>query len=254
MNALSILITRYSILLVCWLSLSLAASAFSFAVFGDNHGNQAALDRLIDKLNAEKGLAFAVNLGDFVLNGREDEYAEYVKRIARLKMPVYQVQGNHDGMNGGWRVFNKYFGPAYYSFDHEDAHFIVLDNSFRQSFDARQFAWLKADLAASRARRKFVFMHKPAFDPSELYAGYVMSGRATTEELERLFEKYRVAYVFAGHIHGYARARVNGVTYIITAGAGAPLYLPPEFGGFYNYVIMSVDKQRVRDRVERLYD
>ncbi len=231
-----------------------SAFAFSFAVFGDNRDGDETFKLLISKLSREKEIVFAVNTGDFASNGSEEKYLAYKKMVSKLKAPVYNVLGNHDGVRGGLKRFQKYFGPFYYSFDYENSHFVVLNNAFKESFDSAQFNWLKKDLAGTKARHKFVFMHKPVFDPSAIYPGYIMSGRAVTEELEKLFEKNKVDYVFAGHIHGYAKAEREGVTYVVTGGGGAPLYLPPEFGGFYHYVIISVEKDRVSDRVVRVYD
>lgn len=239
--------------LICLL-LSTCSFAFSFVVFGDNRDGEQTFKALIAKVNQEKDVAMAFNTGDFVTYGRESEYKHYKQLISALKAPVYHAMGNHDGVLGGWKNFAKYFGPEYYSFDYQNCHFIVLNNAFRQSFDAAQFEWLKKDLAAAGERHKFVFMHRPTFDPSEIYKDYVMSGREVTQELMRLFSKNKVDYVFAGHIHGYARAERDGVTYIVTAGAGAPLYLPPGFGGFNHYVKIEVDNDKITDRVIKIYE
>ena len=239
--------------LICLL-LSSCSFAFSFVVFGDPQGSDKIFGDLISKVNAEEGISFAVNNGDLVVYGKESEYKHYLQMIAKLKVPVHNVMGNHDAVAGGWKLFEKYFGAPYYSFDFEGSHFIILNNAFKASFDRQQFEWLKNDLSSSPARHKFVFMHRPAFDPSEIYKDYVMSGREITQELMVLFTKYKVDYVFAGHIHGYARAERDGVTYIVTAGAGAPLYFPPGFGGFYHYVKIDVDNDKITDRVVKLYE
>ncbi|MBU1616152.1 MAG: metallophosphoesterase [Candidatus Margulisbacteria bacterium] len=236
------------------LCLASSAFAFSFAVFGDNHRNDELLDLIIDRLNKDPEIAFTVNLGDFVLNGKKEEYLAFNQKVKRLKKPLFNVLGNHDGVNGGWRIFQRTYGPLYYAFDHDDCRFIILNNAFKESFDAVQFAWLKKELAAARNKKIFVFMHKPLFDPSEIYQHYVMSGRAVTEELMKLFEKYRVRYVFAGHVHGYARSERKGVVYVVSAGAGAPLYLPRELGGFYNYVKITVKGDSIADQVIRPYE
>ena len=242
-----------SLAVMAWL---LAAAgevfAFSFVVFGDNQGNKPMLGQLIDRINREPGISLAFNNGDLVDFGTDAEYKDYIAMIAKLKVPTHNVMGNHDAARGGEARFKKYFGPLYYSFDREGCHFVVINNAFKASFDRRQFEWLKKDLAASRARHKFVFMHRPIFDPSEIYKDYVMSGREVTEEIMRLFTRYRVDYAFAGHIHGYARAPREGVTYIVTAGAGAPLYLPSGFGGFYHYVRVDVDGDRISDKVIKI--
>jgi 3',5'-cyclic-AMP phosphodiesterase len=238
------------------LLLLLAGSSFaySFAVFGDNQGNYTVLHALVAKVKQEKGLDFIVSVGDIVPYGEEAHYIRYKKIMDDLGLPLHQTIGNHDAVNGGWKIFEKYFGPRYYTFDYQGDRFIVLDNSLNGSFDSVQFAWFKEQLAKPGARHKFVIMHKPVFDPSELYKSHVMSGRAVTEELIRLFTKYKVDYVLAGHIHGYARSERDGVTYIVAAGGGGPLYLPPAFGGFYNYVIITVGQNRISDRVVHIYD
>jgi 3',5'-cyclic AMP phosphodiesterase CpdA len=228
--------------------------AYSFAVFGDNQGNYPVLKAMIAKLKQEKGLDFIVSLGDVVPYGEAAHFIKYKKLIGELGLPLYQTIGNHDAVDGGWKTYQKYFGPLYYTFDCQGDRFIVLDNSLSRSFDSEQFSWLKEQLAKPGARHKFVVMHKPVFDPSELYKSHVMSGRAVTEELIRLFAKYKVDYVLAGHIHGYARSERDGVTYIVAAGGGGPLYLPPQFGGFFNYVIITVDQNRISDRVVHIYD
>jgi 3',5'-cyclic-AMP phosphodiesterase len=228
--------------------------AYSFAVFGDCQGNYSVLKDLVGKLKQEKGLDFVVSVGDVVPYGEAVNYAKYKKIMGALALPLYQTAGNHDAVNGGWKIFQKYFGPLYYTFDYQGDRFIVLNNSLNNSFDSEQFSWLKEQLAKPGARHKFVIMHKPVFDPSELYKDHLMSSRAVTEELIRLFAKYKVDYVLAGHIHGYAKSVRDGVTYIVSAGAGGPLYLPPEFGGFFNYVIITVEQNRIQDRVVRIYD
>jgi 3',5'-cyclic AMP phosphodiesterase CpdA len=228
--------------------------AYSFVVFGDNQGNYRVLNDLLAKVKREQGLTFIVQTGDFVPYGEEVHYVKYRQIMAKLNIPYYQLMGNHDGVNGGWRLFAKYFGQSYYSFDYQGDRFIFLNNAFRESFDRAQFDWLKQELAREGAQHKFVFMHKPAFDPSEIYKDHVMSGRAVTEELERLFSKYKVDRVFAGHIHGYAKTERGGVIYSVSGGGGGPLHLPPNLGGFYHYLRIDVNGDRISDKIVRVYE
>jgi hypothetical protein len=46
--------------------------------------------------------------------------------------------------------------------------------------------------------------------------------------------------VFMGHEHLYNHSRRDGVDYFITGGAGAPLYAPPQDGGYYHYLVATV--------------
>jgi len=228
--------------------------SFSFVVFGDNRDGDEIFMALIDKVNQEKNIAFAVNTGDLVPNGSEKGYQNYLKMISSLEVQLYNVPGNHDMVKGGYKRFKKYFGPYYYSFDHKNSHFIILNNAFKESFGVKQFNWLKKDLVRTKKENIFVFMHKPCFDPSEIFKDHIMSGRKVTEELMALFKKHGVDYVLAGHIHGYARAERDGIVYLVTGGAGAPLYLPGNFGGFYHYVKIRVAGNKIRDEVVKIYE
>lgn len=228
--------------------------SFSFIVFGDSQGNKTMLKDLTDRINRETDIAFCVNNGDSVPVASEANYKKFIALSSKIVPKVYNLVGNHDVYPGGYQFFYKYFGPTYYSFNYGNAHFILLDNALAKSFNVQQFNWLKADLAANAKEPVFVFMHKPVFDPSEIYPDHIMSGRQIIEELMALFKKYKVAYVFAGHIHGYARTVRDGTVYMVTAGAGAPLYLPREFGGFFHCVRVDVNGSKTTDKVLMLYE
>ncbi|MFH1684653.1 MAG: metallophosphoesterase [Candidatus Margulisiibacteriota bacterium] len=228
--------------------------SFSFVVFGDNQEGYETFDRLIKKVNKENDIVFAVHLGDTIQYGGKRNHADYLETAAKLKPKIYHVPGNHDLAGKGYLSYRKLMGSYYYSFDYKNSHFVVLNNAFKGSFDIKQFAWLKKDLAATDQENIFVFMHRPTFDPSEIYKNYVMSGREVVKQLMMTFEKYGVDYVFAGHIHGYAKTKRGGIVYVVTGGAGAPLYLPRDFGGFYHYVKIGVDGRNISDKVIRVYD
>lgn len=152
----------------------------------------------------------------------------------------------------------------HYSFDYANAHFVILDTNRAflsegggsedrefapdseeyaiqtqaESFlpGSAQYEWLRRDLASTKQTHIFVFFHQPAFS----FGGHEGSP-AIQRALCPLFEKHRVTAVFMGHSHGYERfvpLRVdpssgspvavpdarNGVTYIVTAGGGKPIY------------------------------
>jgi len=231
---------------------------FSFVVFGDCHvGSDAAGDdrvfkKLVKRLAGETDADFAVNLGDFAHHGRKAAYDKYFKEMSRLKAMVYHVPGNHDLAGDGYKRYLGRFKDYYYSYDHKNAHFIILNNAYGHSFDAEQFAWLKQDLAGTDKEHVLVFMHRPVFDPGEIFSGYVMSGRQVTRELLRLFDKYGVDYVFAGHIHGYASSKRDGTFYVVSGGGGGPLHLPRDFGGYHHYVKIRVEDDRILERVVKI--
>ncbi len=230
------------------------AFAFSFVVIGDKQYGDEVHAKLIQKIAADKDISFVVNVGDFALTGQKNEYDHYLKIIKPLKIPTYHVIGNHDAVFGGTKVFKKYFGPSYYSFNYENSHFVILDNALKNSFNETQYNWFINDLKNNKQRHTFVFFHKPTFDASDYYPDHVMGSRFWTEKITDAFKRYKVEYVFAGHIHGYARAERDGVVYIVSAGGGATLYLPKGFGGFFHYVKMTVDGDDIIENVVKLDD
>ena len=251
------MIIRSFIALIFFLVTTVSAGAldsFSFIVFSDNQGNYTMLQDLSDRINREKDIAFCINNGDSVPFASEAKYKKFIALSSKITPKIYNVVGNHDVYPSGYGLYNKYFGPSYRSFDYDNAHFILLDNARANSFNAKQFAWLKMDLASNSKEHIFVFMHKPVFDPSEIYPDHIMSSRKVIEELLELFKKYRVDYVFAGHIHGYAKTVRDGTVYLVTAGAGAPLYMPREFGGFFHCVRVDVNGNKITDKVLMLYE
>ena len=74
--------------------------------------------------------------------------------------------------------------------------------------------------------------------------------------LTPLFEKYGVDVVFGGHMHSYERNEVNGITYVVTAGGGAPLYAMKErepaqvvFEMAHHFVVVKIDGNRLEATV-----
>ena len=123
----------------------------------------------------------------------------------------------------------------YFSFDHGDAHFIVLDSN-PPAVNATQTNWLEADLAATSRKWIFVFLHHTPYSCATGFAalGSSLNVRSTWGPL---FEEYGVDIVFDGHDHSYERsiavddfsvgggAGPDGKTtyYIMTGGGGKTL-------------------------------
>jgi 3',5'-cyclic AMP phosphodiesterase CpdA len=235
-------------------SIACHCAKFSFAVLGDNRDGDQAFKDIIKSINKDKDIKFVVNTGDLTPNGWASEYDKYWQMCKSCRGKIYDAIGNHDlGLfNAGVNIFKKKYGNTYYYFDSGGSRFIILDNARSRGMGRKQFTWLKDILDTKKT--KFVFIHKPIFDPTGTYPNYVMTPKDENEALNRLLIREDVGYIFAGHIHGYGREERDGVIYILTAGAGAPLYLPAFNGGFYHYVKVTVDGSRITDKVVRIYN
>jgi predicted phosphodiesterase len=243
-----------SLFLICFVSFQVScySAKFSFAVFGDKHDGDFTFKKILQRVNDDSEIKFALNMGDFTSHGSPSEYNSYWKMCRSCRVKIYDVIGNHDigVFNAGQNLFKKKYGETYYYFDHHNLRFIVLDDAGTQGMGTKQIEWLKGVLDTDKI--KLIFMHKPLFDPTGTYPSHIMTPQAENKQLEKLFVKNKVSYVFAGHIHGYAREERDGVIYVVTAGAGAPLYLPSFGGGFYHYVKVTVDGSKITDEVIKI--
>jgi 3',5'-cyclic AMP phosphodiesterase CpdA len=115
-----------------------------------------------------------------------------------------------------------------------------------------QLKWLEEVLSKSDKRHKFVFLHHPLYTEHRKghHSGDCLDQYpAQRDQLEALFVKNKVDAVFAGHEHFYQRKTVDGISHIITGGGGAPMYVKDEEGGFYHYVLITVDGDKVSGEV-----
>lgn len=226
---------------------------FSFAVAGDSQpqgesGEQPeVLKKIIEEIN-KSGAAFLVHLGDKI-HGSKDinivrrQYGEYQDVIAKLKIPVYTVVGNHDvsGVKENEELHKK-TGPLYYSFEHKNCLFIVLNTEFVGSEGAikgKQLSWLESELEKGVGYRYiFVFLHRPLYS-------VLISGRSheqfysegDRDILSALLKKYNVSAVFAGHEHLYNSGIYNGLRQFTSGGGGGSFHFAPTFP---HYLIVEV--------------
>lgn len=120
------------------LNKTVESDQFRILVFGDPQAYTAQemtfFNRaIVDEVVGIKGIAFGLSLGDLVGDDLS-LHPSYKASIARIGLPWYNLKGNHD-MNYNVQAdslsdetFEKNFGPANYSFNYGNVHFIVLDN------------------------------------------------------------------------------------------------------------------------------
>jgi hypothetical protein len=204
-------------------------------------------------LQRTPGARFLVNVGDLVDVGQDGaHWNAWFKAAAGIidAIPEMPVAGNHESFGSRDTTKPLYWisqfalpqnGPEglkseVYSWDYGQVHFVVLQSQgqeqkgqFGNIFKPQQ-EWLDADLAASRAQWKIVFMHKPPYG--------VMPARTNDDVKDAfcpIFDKYHVDAVITAHDHGVARsfpmhadARVDspsqGTVYFIGGRAGPKTY------------------------------
>ena len=210
---------------------------FRFIVMGDSQGITEGLEEIIGDANSLRPL-FVAHCGDLVPSGTEEQYETFIETMDGLDVPFFTVLGNHDIKNNGEETYTSSLAPPYYSFTYGDFRFIFLDSS-ELGIDEEQYSWLEGELQGDE--REFVFLHVPPFDPvtGEKHS---FSSPEDANRFMQLMSDGGVEAVFCGHIHVFNETVIDGVTYVITGGAGAPLYAPEDEGGFHHYVVVHVSE------------
>ncbi len=225
------------------------SDSFRFAVLSDLHKGWGAFMPIMDKI-AKDGYSFAVIGGDIVPQDRADRYRFFFRQLATVRgnLPLYFAPGNHDlydkNNNYGLENFRKYCGPDHYWFAWGNSACVVL-NDAQLTIEEDQFRWLEGVLRQLKGRfpHIFVFMHVPPFDPRQ-GKNYSLPA-PVAKRFMQLMERFKVDYVFSGHIHCYSRAVINGVTYLGCPAAGGTPRCADSL--YYGYIQVVVQGQGLKD-------
>lgn len=251
-----------------WQKIDSAQTQFSFAIFGDNKNSHNVFKTLIDSLNNDPDISFAIDLGDLVYDGEKEKYRWFLEQIDHCKIPFLTVVGNHDIREDGRKNYYNIFGPFYYSFHVGDAFFITLDDANEVQLEGSQIQWLKQQLeAAKNYKYKFVLFHVPLYDPrkkatakplfsipvlKEYEFHHSLDNKRQVKELITLFERYHVTHIYASHIHAYYQGKWGDIPFAITGGAGAELVGNNPHHDFYHYLKITIDTNGFHQKLVKL--
>ncbi len=171
---------------------------------------------------------FILGTGDYVDDGRS--FIQWQRMFnstnALMNTAFMTGAGNHE--EKGDYALDYYFtfpnAPeqdkitgVYYSFDYNNAHFVVLNTNNLGDDDglsAEQIEWLKADMNASDANWKFVALHKAPYSNGSHYDDDDVI--AIREQLMGLMPELGIDIVFQGHDHVFMRTDVMNDNKVVT--------------------------------------
>jgi len=163
-----------------------------------------------------------VHTGDIVHNGRQDEYAEAMRILARARAPVYVIPGNKDDRANLRAAFapRGYLSPGadfvQYSIEDYPVRLIAVDTlntgSNKGDFCLERARHLTGMIGADTSKPIVVFAHHPPF---EVKVGPDPINFETPETMMRLRRTLqhsdRVVAVFSGHVHRSTAGDVAGI-------------------------------------------
>lgn len=174
-----------------------------------------------------KPYPFVLMLGDNIYpdgniqQHKEDRFEKPYAPLLKAGVKFLPVLGNHDVLRHYEDDQMAYFNMPneYYTCRQGDVEiFFINTNTFWGS--EKQQEWLDEKLARSEAAWKIVIGHHPIYTSGEHHGETAIV--QLRKDLEPLLVKHGVPLYLAGHDHDYERfAPINGVTHIISGGAGA---------------------------------
>jgi MYXO-CTERM domain-containing protein len=247
------------------------ARAFKFIVYGDSRSDPAAHAAVVRAILATPS-DFLVHTGDMVARGdEEDDWKSFfdVENPLLRDRCAFASIGNHEllGDNGsGAAAFLRYFASPdeggkdrpklYGSVRWGNTRFFLLNAMDDWSGEAR--AWLKDEL--DRAANEPGLAHRFAV----LHQGPHSAGpHGGNERLHKngvmpILKEGKVDLILAGHDHTYERGTGDGIKYVVSGGAGAPLYPRKTkdsetavFESVHHFVEVTVDGDKVDLVVKR---
>lgn len=231
---------------------------FRFLVTADV-GLGTAAQQAVARVMRDANPDLVVINGDLVYPGYQSGLADLkffsLYQPQMQSVPYFASAGNHEVQHGNSQAYFADFylptngvpsalhaadetGPEhFYSFDHGDAHFVVLYAPLQMGTaalrsDSAQFRWLEQNLAQSEKPWKFLFLHLPlASSGPHGNDDYNYNQVRDTDELSALLlplaRRYGAQVIFSAHDHTYERfLPAGGVHRIVTGGGGGTLYHP----------------------------
>lgn len=211
-----------------------AVSPFSFAVFSDahlfdiqDHRYDAFLEQAVEDVNNMKPLPdFVVVVGDIAQTGKRSELEKGKRILAKLKVPLHVIPGEHDWYLDLGEAWRDIFGSPTWSFDHKGVHFIGMNSILVRDFwtpmgltpeqrmvvmeeleshivgpwgvREEQLKWLKKDVhGLAKNTPVVIFTHSPLWD-------YYPRWNFQTEDapqIRKTLSKFDRVMSFHGHVH-----------------------------------------------------
>jgi hypothetical protein len=207
----------------------------------------------------EEEPALVLHTGDLVAEGdRRGQWKQFLEETRELssKTSFHPAVGVQDRSKTD--LFLKHFGgitqgKSYGAFEEGPAGFIVLDTTRNFYPGSPQYRFLSETLESWKDRSPvIVSFHHPPFSGS-----WTGGDERVLKHLVPLFEKYGVDLVISGQERAYQRiGPINGVTYIVTGGGGAPLFpVEPhpaivQYLSLYHYVLFETGGEVIRGTVK----
>jgi hypothetical protein len=236
---------------------------------------------LVNQIAKERPDAVIMN-GDVPMAGNVlNDYAVFLSeaKVWRdLHLHIYPALGNHEfvgearqDLENWWSTFPEMRGRRWYSTQlGSRIYLLALDSDTSLLPGSEQARWIEKQIEELPPSVDFVIVslhHPPVADVQthiEVDHNPRPNEMALRDYLSKAARNSRAAFlVSAGHIHNYERNVVEGVTYLVSGGGGAPPYFVERTAEDlyqsilfpnYHYVKLTLEKDRLHGAMYRVAD
>ncbi|MBI5360854.1 MAG: metallophosphoesterase [Planctomycetes bacterium] len=194
-------------------------NGFTAAFIGDvnNVGiHNAAL--LVEEVQ-KQGVDFIILGGDLVRFGTEERFLHslYIFSDFIKDAPLLVVPGNHD-LYPDSTIFERLFDRKRFFFVLKDCLFMIVDTG-KGFLTQDDFDWIEKTLKDNAGvKSRLLFSHRPLINWDNPETKKDLPDESVYEPLRQMLDKYKVDYVFSGHVHDFRQERRGHTTYLIEGG------------------------------------
>jgi len=211
-----------------------SSAPITFLVYGDSRTDPAAhsaVARAMEQVPSD----FLVNTGDSVGDGgNDDDWQSFFDVEASLlrSRPIFSAVGNHEIYRdpSGAR-FLRYFGfadaggpPRLYGTVRLGNIRLFFLNSQHAWDSGDERRWLERELALADDERSVIWRIVVVHDGPWSAGPHGSSEKLGEGRVPELLAQHKVDLLFSGHDHCYQRGDAGPIKYVVSGGAGAPLY------------------------------
>lgn len=208
---------------------------FRIGIAGDSRGAYETWGQVVEAFDTAE-VDFILFSGDMVEFGTsQEEWEAWLEAAGDVlaRRPIVPAHGNHEFLSQNY--FAQFALPGneeWYSIDYGGMRIVVLNDTVRDAAELtqEQAVFLDAALTEAGDDWKIAVHHQSAYATCTTHNSDLDVRAAWVPA----FDKHDVHAVFAGHNHLYERSvpirdgaavgEGEGTVYVVTGGAGAPLY------------------------------
>lgn len=229
--------------------------SFRVAIAGDSRGNPETWAAIVQAADAEEPDLFLLT-GDMVNYGvSQSEWDDWFAAAGTVFARKHAIltHGNHEFL--AQHYFAQFALPGneeWFAVDYGDLLLLNMNDTVRSSDEifTDQVSFATSELAASGARWKVAMHHQPEFAATRGHGSNVDLQEAWVP----VWDRFGLDLVFTGHNHAYERSKPlrggveaeGGTIYVVTGGAGAPLYTRHD-ETFFTEVVTPIEHYVIAD-------